>query len=299
MAVVFLLATGGRAKTSADENMDLPKLDLQRVQILDGFFLRKVHKQGKGAYSGEGHGSRVLLESRNLSTRRQIFIPCQLHGSGVIHHYLQHNGLLKLTSLRSRWRLNFGMACRAQPRQGGIVANKRRGKLSLSQQRKRRSVGESCHHWEVPETLQESLGPSGSEVPGQRKPQKPVSCRRRDPQQIFEQNLKNRLGKDLAPYRIGKHSNPQNREKIRQTYSKNTIFGIFCVFLPYFACGGVFLFCTGPSLFLSMSLSSYSSDVFSGFRSESLRRHTDRLCFSFWLKNRTQSPTCLPQQCPE
>ena len=35
------------------------------------------------------------------------------------------------------------------------------------------------------------------------------------------------IGKDLAPYRIGKHSNPQNSPKIHQKYSKNTIWGSF------------------------------------------------------------------------
>ena len=40
-----------------------------------------------------------------------------------------------------------------------------------------------------------------------------------------------RVGKDLAPYRIGKHSNPQNSPKILQKYSKNTI----SVFLGIFA----------------------------------------------------------------
>ena len=29
--------------------------------------------------------------------------------------------------------------------------------------------------------------------------------------------------------------------------AKNAIFGIFGVILPYFACGGVFVFCRGPS----------------------------------------------------
>ena len=53
-----------------------------------------------------------------------------------------------------------------------------------------------------------------------------------------------RIGKDLTLYRIGKHSNPQNSPKIHQKYSKNTVFGIFGVFLPYFGCGGV---CRGPS----------------------------------------------------
>ena len=50
------------------------------------------------------------------------------------------------------------------------------------------------------------------------------------------------LGKDLAPYRIGKLRNPQNRAKIRQKCSKNTIFGIFGVFVLCFACGGHFPF---------------------------------------------------------
>ena len=35
----------------------------------------------------------------------------------------------------------------------------------------------------------------------------------------------------MAPYRIGKHRNPQNRAKIHQ---KTTILGIFGVFLAYF-----------------------------------------------------------------
>ena len=61
------------------------------------------------------------------------------------------------------------------------------------------------------------------------------------------------VGKDLAPHRIGKHSNPQNRPKIHQKYSKNTIFSIFGIFFPYFACGGVFLFCRGPSFSQSFS----------------------------------------------
>ena len=57
------------------------------------------------------------------------------------------------------------------------------------------------------------------------------------------------LGKDLAPYRIGKHSNPEIAQKYRsKRLTKNMIFGIFGVFLPYFACGGVLLFCSrGPS----------------------------------------------------
>ena len=65
--------------------------------------------------------------------------------------------------------------------------------------------------------------------------------------QVETEELGPLLGKDLAPYRIGKHSNPQNSPKIHQKYSKNTIFGILGVFLSYFACGGVFLFCRGPS----------------------------------------------------
>ena len=55
------------------------------------------------------------------------------------------------------------------------------------------------------------------------------------------------FGKRLAPYRIGKHSNAQNRAKIDQKYTKNMIFCIFGVFLPYFACGAVVIFCRGPS----------------------------------------------------
>ena len=47
------------------------------------------------------------------------------------------------------------------------------------------------------------------------------------------------VGKDLILYRVGQHSNPQNRAKIRQKYPTNMIFCIFGVFLPYFACGGV------------------------------------------------------------
>ena len=56
------------------------------------------------------------------------------------------------------------------------------------------------------------------------------------------------LGKELAPYRIGKHSNPQNRAKIHQKYTKNRISGMFGVFLPYFASRGIFLFSRGPTL---------------------------------------------------
>ena len=63
----------------------------------------------------------------------------------------------------------------------------------------------------------------------------PTKCR---PIFFFES-----FGRDLAPYRVGNHSNPQNRAKKHEKYQKNTIFGIFGVFLPYFACGGVFLFC--------------------------------------------------------
>ena len=63
--------------------------------------------------------------------------------------------------------------------------------------------------------------------------------------------------KDLAPYRIGKHSNPENSPKIHiKNTKKNTIFfGIyFGVFYPYFACGGVFLFCRGPSFLQGQQL---------------------------------------------
>ena len=44
-----------------------------------------------------------------------------------------------------------------------------------------------------------------------------------------------RVGKDLAPYRIGKHSSPQNRAKIHQKYKKYDfqyfwyIFALFCL----------------------------------------------------------------------
>ena len=49
------------------------------------------------------------------------------------------------------------------------------------------------------------------------------------------------VAKDLAPCRIGKHSNLKTAQK----HIKNTIFSIFGVLLPYFACGGVFLFWGG------------------------------------------------------
>ena len=49
---------------------------------------------------------------------------------------------------------------------------------------------------------------------------------------------------------------PKNTSKIL----KNTIFGIFDVFLPYFACGSVFLFCRGPS-FSQLKSSSRGSMV--------------------------------------
>ena len=74
---------------------------------------------------------------------------------------------------------------------------------------------------------------------------RPTSCRTR-----FQMEW---LGKDLAPCRIGKHSNPQNSPKKHQKYSNNTIFGIFGVFLSYFARGGVFLFCRGPSFLQGMA----------------------------------------------
>ena len=57
-----------------------------------------------------------------------------------------------------------------------------------------------------------------------------------------------RVGKDLAPYRIGKHSNLQNSPKIHQKYSKNTIFGIFGVFLPYLLVGA-FSYSVGGQVF--------------------------------------------------
>ena len=55
------------------------------------------------------------------------------------------------------------------------------------------------------------------------------------------------FGKRLAPYRVGKHSNPPIRAKIHQNYIGNRTFCIFGVFFPYFACGAVFLFSRGPS----------------------------------------------------
>ena len=51
---------------------------------------------------------------------------------------------------------------------------------------------------------------------------------------------------ELAPYRIGKHS-PENRAEIHQKYTKNEIWGIFGVFLPFFASGAIFLFSRGPT----------------------------------------------------
>ena len=59
------------------------------------------------------------------------------------------------------------------------------------------------------------------------------------------------LGKDLDTYRIGKHSNPQNRQK----YIKNTKirFSYFRCIFAYFARGSVFLVCGGPS-FLQFAL---------------------------------------------
>ena len=66
------------------------------------------------------------------------------------------------------------------------------------------------------------------------------------------------IGKDLTLYRIGKHSNPQNRPKIRKKDTqKKWIFGIFGVFFSYFACGAVFLFCRGPSF--SQPIKRYTS----------------------------------------
>ena len=38
------------------------------------------------------------------------------------------------------------------------------------------------------------------------------------PHRAFVEINEKILGKNLAPYRIGKHSNPQNRAKIRQKH---------------------------------------------------------------------------------
>ena len=62
-----------------------------------------------------------------------------------------------------------------------------------------------------------------------------------------------RLRKDLAPYRIGKHSHPQNRAKIRQQYPPNTMLGIFGVFLPYFLVRA-FSYSVGANLFFTATL---------------------------------------------
>ena len=56
------------------------------------------------------------------------------------------------------------------------------------------------------------------------------------------------LGKNLAPYRIGKRPHKQNRGKIHQKYRKSYFFSIFDVFLGYFEGCYVFLSCRGPSL---------------------------------------------------
>ena len=50
----------------------------------------------------------------------------------------------------------------------------------------------------------------------------------------------------LGPYRIGNTATLKIAPKTSKI-QKNMIFGTFGVFFPYFACGGVFLFCKGPS----------------------------------------------------
>ena len=57
-----------------------------------------------------------------------------------------------------------------------------------------------------------------------------------------------RLAKDLAPYRIGKRPDKQNRAKMHQKYRKSYFLSSFDVFLGYFEGCCVFLSCRGPSL---------------------------------------------------
>ena len=57
------------------------------------------------------------------------------------------------------------------------------------------------------------------------------------------------LGKDLAPYRTGKHSNPQNRAKIHQKYTKKYDFQCFWCIFALFCLWGVFPILWGANFF--------------------------------------------------
>ena len=61
--------------------------------------------------------------------------------------------------------------------------------------------------------------------------------------------LEPRIGKELAPYRIGKHSNPQNRAKIHQKYTKNRGFRVFLVYFCPILLVGTFSYSLGGQLF--------------------------------------------------
>ena len=61
-----------------------------------------------------------------------------------------------------------------------------------------------------------------------------------NPPEIWE------LGNSWPPYRIGKHSNPQNMTKIDQKYTKKDLLCIWCMF-ALFCLWGPFVFCRGSS----------------------------------------------------
>ena len=58
------------------------------------------------------------------------------------------------------------------------------------------------------------------------------------------------LGEDLAPTGWENTATLKIGQKYIKNTKKKTIFGIFCIFLPYVASGGVSLFCRGPSFSL-------------------------------------------------
>ena len=70
---------------------------------------------------------------------------------------------------------------------------------------------------------------------------------------LWQEHAHKQAGKDLAPYRIGKHSNPQNSPTIHQKYSKKYDFRYFWGYFFPILLVGAFSYSVGGQVFRNTS----------------------------------------------